>query len=364
VTEWEDNGTPAGPFGPEGPEWSSPDDLVAAFAATLEQSGIEVTRALVPTDDPDVVIGWLRVTDPEDRATLAADLRFRMERVDGSWASFATEMRRHCRLAPVGAACPEPGAPTPMETSPPVESAEPTEAASGGVYLALGDSVTFGIGVPRPAENGFVPRVADTLSTADPPIAEARTFAVPGETAAGFLDTRLDDVLGAIRDLGPRVELVTIGLGANEVLRVRREEACVEDPAGERCRGIVEEAIARAAGALDTILDSVRDALASHGSNARVLVLAYYNPELEPRSTETIVGSDGGVACDPLEPVPGLNDRIACVAEARGATVVNLHAAFLGRELDLTRIGEGDIHPNAAGYQAIADAILEHLVGR
>ena len=52
------------------------------------------------------------------------------------------------------------------------------------------------------------------------------------------------------------------------------------------------------------------------------------------------------------------------MAEARDATVVNLHAAFLGRELELTRIGEGDVHPNAAGYQAIADAIVEAISTR
>lgn len=359
VTGWEDNGTPTSPFGPDGPGWSSPEEVMDALAASLEQAGVEVELALVPTDDEDLVIGWLRVTDPADRATLAADLRVRVERVDGAWAVTRTEARRHCRFESLDGACRDPGAPVPDETSPPAESVDPTQSASvGGIYLALGDSVTFGIGVPRPAENGFVPRVVDALSGANPPVADSRTFAVPGETATGFRDRRLDDVIEAVRRLGPRIELVTIGLGANEVLRARREAACVDEPTGDACRSLVDAAIGVAAGALDTILDSVRDALATHGSSAEVLVFAYYNPEPDPLATETIVGSDGGVACDPGEPRPGLNDRIACVAEARGATLVDLHTAFLGRELELTRIGEGDVHPNSAGYQVIADAVV------
>lgn len=366
VTEWEDNGTPTSPFGPGGVEWSSPDDLMAALAASIERSGVRAQHAVVPGEDADVVTGWVRISDLGEDVALAADLRMRIERANGSWAVIRSEQRQHCRLEPMDGACPEPGRPSPAETSTPVESSAPsaTTAASGAVYLALGDSVTFGIGVPRPVENGFVARVADALASGERPIGDTRIFAVPGETAAGFRDRRLDDVVAAVGELGPRIELVTVGLGANEVLRVRREEACVRQPDGDACRALVDAAAGEAADALDTILGTLGDALASHGSSARILVLAYYNPDLRPVATETIVGSDGRVACDPAEPRPGLDDRIACVAEARDATVVNLHAAFLGRELELTRIGEGDVHPNAAGYQAIADAIVEAVSTR
>lgn len=248
--------------------------------------------------------------------------------------------------------------------SPVVASAVPaTPPDDGGVYLALGDSITFGIGVPRPQQNGYVARVADALSGlgTEPRIGATRVFAVPGETATGFLERRLDDVERAIEDLGPRVELVTIGLGANEMLRARRDPACAADRASDGCRAAVEAAATTAASSLDDVVAGVQAALEAVGSEAPVLLLAYYNPDLDPLAASSIAGSDGVVGCDPLEQRPGLNDRIACIAETRSTELVDLYAAFLGREDELTRFRAGDVHPNAEGYRVIADAILEEM---
>lgn len=246
-------------------------------------------------------------------------------------------------------------------TSLPVPTAEPLQTDDGGVYLALGDSVTFGVGVPQPQRNGYPARVVDRLAGAGSTIGEARVLAVPGETATGFLENRIDDVEAAIDELGPRVELVTIGLGANELLRIRRHPACVEDRASPECQGIAAAAAEEAAAALDEVVARLQVALDAADAEPTVLLLAYYNPDVEPIAVATIVGADGVVACDPADPAPGLNDRIACVAERREVGLVNLYAAFLGREDELTGIGRGDVHPNAEGYRVIAEAILDAL---
>jgi lysophospholipase L1-like esterase len=247
-----------------------------------------------------------------------------------------------------------PAAPTPEVTATPSSPAD-------GVYLALGDSVTFGIGAPLPSQQGYPALLLERFRRAESSVADALVFAVPGETAAGFLDNRLDEVETAIDELGERIELVTIGLGANEILRIRRHPACEADRGSVECQQIARQAGVEAEEALDEVVRRVAAALEAAGSDAEIILLAYYNPDPDPAVAATIVGDDGVVACVPDDPNPGLNDRIACIADARSAGLVDLYAPFVGREEELTRIGEGDVHPNQDGYRVIADVIAEAI---
>ncbi len=57
--------------------------------------------------------------------------------------------------------------------------------------------------------------------------------------------------------------------------------------------------------------------------------------------------------------VPGFNDRVRSIAASEGVTLVDVYQAFNN---DLTLLGADGLHPNAAGYQRIADTFLEKLI--
>jgi lysophospholipase L1-like esterase len=57
--------------------------------------------------------------------------------------------------------------------------------------------------------------------------------------------------------------------------------------------------------------------------------------------------------------IPGVNDQIRALAASEGATLVDLYAAFLGR-LDVL-LGEDGLHPNVAGYEAMAQTFFNSI---
>ena len=75
-------------------------------------------------------------------------------------------------------------------------------------------------------------------------------------------------------------------------------------------------------------------------------MMGYYNPF-------------AGVPGNPLSQIAGpaiqaLNNVIAGEAAVFGAKYVNTSAAIAGNELSDTYISSGNVHPNTAGYAAIA----------
>ena len=90
------------------------------------------------------------------------------------------------------------------------------------------------------------------------------------------------------------------------------------------------------------------------------------SPTTTPTPTRLPVKpSRGPTASSPVIRRDRPGSTIASPASLRlaGTGLVDLHAAFRGRELELTRFGDGDVHPNAEGYQVIADAIVAGLPG-
>ena len=67
----------------------------------------------------------------------------------------------------------------------------------------------------------------------------------------------------------------------------------------------------------------------------------------------------GGSRTGALPFIVATNDQIRALAASQGATLVDLYQAFSGMERAL--IGEDGLHPNAAGYQKIAQTFFDVL---
>lgn len=96
ITAWRDEGQPAAPFGHDGPEWGSPDEIVTAMAQALATTGeVQTTGRVVERRESGTVIGWIRM-DVDDEPVTAGDFRLEMQRDGGGWSVVRTEIREHC----------------------------------------------------------------------------------------------------------------------------------------------------------------------------------------------------------------------------------------------------------------------------
>lgn len=243
------------------------------------------------------------------------------------------------------------------------------------VYLALGDSVTFGdspLVYPPPNDNVFDPTAYPwhLARLLDIPLVSA---ACPGQTTSGFLSLdgsdngcfiyRFEhewdlhaDYAGAQLEFAldflashDRVKLVTIMLGANDLFLL--EDACLGD-AGCIVAGLppVFEEIAQN-------LVQALGAIRGTGYDGQLIVMQYYSPIPSELYQQVIQALDYQV--------------LAPVAAAFGADTVDLYALFVEASapyggdpcaagLLIPLPGGGcDVHPSPAGAQLIGEAIAE-----
>ncbi len=270
-------------------------------------------------------------------------------------------------------------------------TSELTGAARAGgtpTYLALGDSVAFGLDPhlvpPAPFScfscgtfTGAAPPRSGDVFVGYPEYLQQRLGAAlvnascPGETTVSFAKriragqaaicaefksedwlhvdydgTQRSYTLDALSRL-PRVELVTLQIGANDVLDL--VFACGADPA---CvNGGIGGVLATVYANVSDVLSSIRRA----GYRGSIVVPGYYAPS---------------PAWDEL--VPAVNQYLALAASGSGAVFVDLRTLF-----GADPCGDGwlipvdpldpaagcDMHPSAAGAQLIASAIAS-AIGR
>lgn len=262
-------------------------------------------------------------------------------------------------------------------------------AGAAPAYVALGDSITFGetdlLYRRSDGDRGYVSRFADTLAARNGGVRPTVTnLAIDGETASSFFtnagrtppvvgrgdaplqlenlnygnSTALSqsavfaDTVAAQRALGNTVQTVTITLGFNEL-------AALADLPAEQAVAAVPSTLAQYRANYAAVLDRV----GSLAPGADVYLLNYYNPfPADPASPAAPVFAAGGAQ---------LNAAIRDLAARYGAFYVDTFTPFVGNEAAYTFQDDqphgssvpgpfggvlpiGNVHPNEAGYDAIA----------
>ncbi len=194
-------------------------------------------------------------------------------------------------------------------------------------YVALGDSLAAGVG----ARKGYVERYAARIGSDTGARVEVLNLGVSGQTSSELLHVLRTD--GSTRRAIGAAEVVTFNIGLNDLGRAGEAYeggVCGGDDGQDCLRAAVEE------------LEENWDAIV-----AEILGL---------RSTEDAVIRTAGIGYTPrvgdvFEPyVAEANRHVAATSAARGVP-------YAQPTLGEGRISSDGVHPNDAGYEAIADGL-------
>lgn len=216
----------------------------------------------------------------------------------------------------------------------------PAGAQSPIAYVALGDSIAYGIGSSLPERRGYPPQVRDYMESATGDEVTLLNLAVPGETAASFMTSgQVDQLAETRRRLDEQdipIALVTVSLGGNEML-------------AQRYSGVVDrqQALGDFRDTLDAAVGRIREEV---GASPQLILTTYYdlsegNPEAQSSDAWWI---------------EQFNEVIRETAERHGGEVADLNTAFRGHINDFT-LHPYDIHPKNQGYRAIASQVFAAL---
>ena len=242
---------------------------------------------------------------------------------------------------PASTILPLPYQSTGITTSPaqPVKPAAPP--AIGGEYIALGDSVAYGIGAPDSNAQGYAGLFyTNYLKRVQPDLLAYRNLAVPGETTTSFLAKssgksqlqNFKDEIAAAAKAGLRVSPVSLTIGGNDILNVEGKSNSDREAALSK---------------FDTNFSRILDEIRGQIGQADLLVTTYYNP-LAYNTGGNNIESDW---------FRRFNAVIRQRTTEKGAKTVDFTSPVVGNERNLTWITANDVHPTPAGYVALAQAM-------
>lgn len=228
------------------------------------------------------------------------------------------------------------------------------------LYLALGDSLSFGIGASNPGKTGFVAVVQESLAKSDrfrKTGLDLENLGFPGATSSDLLipGGQLDQALAAIKereedgDPDNEVEVITIEIGGNDLLSlISGDSPCVREPLEAECQQRFSDVMFVFRKSFTKVMTDLRQA----APQAQIVAITLFNP-FSGTGNFLEAGADLAVA--------QLNAVVTVVATSSdvGALVADTFYLFRGRGPEL--IAADGIHPNDEGYRLMAEAVLAAL---
>jgi len=254
-------------------------------------------------------------------------------------------------------------------------------AQTSYTYLALGDSVGFGITNGASyfsfsnGDRGYVSRYADWQATQNAGLRPTvRNISVFGDSSASFLDVSnparvlntnyptppappqsqfafVSTQIAAAAAAGRPVQRVTVSLGANDLLSLVQQPGFISLPPDQQAAVLFG-----AVGTLQTNLGNLYGALRTALPTAEIIAVGYYDPFIilpgnpNPALTTNVILT--------------VNSIIEQTSSFFGGRYVDVYSAFSGREQFLTNMlldtttPEPNVHPTEAGYEVIAMQII------
>ncbi len=242
--------------------------------------------------------------------------------------------------------------------------AGPARAEETPAYLALGDSLAFGVGASDPAATGYVGLTYDALRKSDryrERGLELVNLSAPGATSSdlllhgGQLEAALEEITRRQEDASSaddNVEIVSIDIGGNDLLALGAAgSACRNDPTTGACGEQFTEMLQ----ALRTNLARTVEGLRQAAPKADIVIVGLYNPY---SGTGSSLETPADVALQQLNSALGAVAADPSVA-AKWAPVYDL---FRGRGGQW--IAADGLHPNDKGHTVVAEVLLAAIQNR
>ncbi len=243
-------------------------------------------------------------------------------------------------------------------------------------YLSLGTSLAAGVQADPDTGESVVTDVsypgflAEILKTENPGFRHVN-LGCPGETSDAFIDggiceykrgSQLAEAVKFLRSKGKNTRLITLDIGANDILR------CIDGT--EIDMVCFTEAIQNLTTNLIDILNTLRWAA---GPNVPIVAMNYYNP------LAVFWFQDPDLAADTNLLQGIVNSALEGVYTAFGVPVADVASAYMSGDLVTDNDGNlipdsldllcgwtwmcshSNIHPNADGYSVIADVFADTL---